>query len=168
MQHSTLKRAYFLISMYISIVHDHLCDTQLPTFETLSFFAYWVTKIIYSILLAQQVVWLPKLAIYLSFLVFHVCALFLELFGEIVKQSTYTSHNITDFVHHWFWEKLDEKFAISSTLTFRENTDRLARMAKCEMRKMIGDGLRNVIYTLLISFLSSTFFRILVNFTINV
>ncbi len=23
-----------------SIVHDHLCDTQLPTFEPLSFFAY--------------------------------------------------------------------------------------------------------------------------------
>ncbi len=27
--------------MYNSIVHDHLCDTRLPTFETLSFFAYW-------------------------------------------------------------------------------------------------------------------------------
>ncbi len=25
--------------MYNSIVHDHLCDTRLPTFETLSFFA---------------------------------------------------------------------------------------------------------------------------------
>ncbi len=37
MQHWTLKRAYFLISMYGSIVHDHLCDTRLPTFETLSF-----------------------------------------------------------------------------------------------------------------------------------
>ncbi len=23
------------------MVHDHLCDTWLPTFETLSFFAYW-------------------------------------------------------------------------------------------------------------------------------
>ncbi len=33
-------RAYFLISVYNSIVHDHLCDTWLPTFETLSFFAY--------------------------------------------------------------------------------------------------------------------------------
>ncbi len=40
MQHSTLKRAYFLISMYNRIVHDHLCDTRLPTLETLSFFAY--------------------------------------------------------------------------------------------------------------------------------
>ncbi len=26
--------------MYASIVHDHLYDTRLPTFETLSFFAY--------------------------------------------------------------------------------------------------------------------------------
>ncbi len=26
--------------MYNSIVYDHLCDTWLPTFETLSFFAY--------------------------------------------------------------------------------------------------------------------------------
>ncbi len=33
-------RAYFLILMGNSIVHDHLCDTRLPTFETLSFFAY--------------------------------------------------------------------------------------------------------------------------------
>ncbi len=32
-----LKRAYFLISIYNSIVHDHLCDTRLPTIETLSF-----------------------------------------------------------------------------------------------------------------------------------
>ncbi len=28
--------------MYNSIVHDHLCDKRLPTFETLSFFAYWL------------------------------------------------------------------------------------------------------------------------------
>ncbi len=40
MQHSTLKRAYFVISMYNRIVYDHLCDTRLPTFETISFFAY--------------------------------------------------------------------------------------------------------------------------------
>ncbi len=44
MHHSTLKKAYFLISMYNSIVHDHLCDTWLPTFETLSFFAYYFKK----------------------------------------------------------------------------------------------------------------------------
>ncbi len=35
-----LKWIYFLISMYDNILHDHLCDPRLPTFETLSFFAY--------------------------------------------------------------------------------------------------------------------------------
>ncbi len=44
MQYLTLKRAYLLISMYNSIVHDHICDTRLPTFETLSFFAYYLVK----------------------------------------------------------------------------------------------------------------------------
>ncbi len=39
LQHLTLKRAYFLISTYNSIVHDHLCDTRLPAFETVSFFS---------------------------------------------------------------------------------------------------------------------------------
>ncbi len=33
-------RELFLQTSYNSIVHDHLCDTRLPTFETLSFFAY--------------------------------------------------------------------------------------------------------------------------------
>ncbi len=28
--------------MYNTIVHDHLCDTRLPTFENLSFFAYYL------------------------------------------------------------------------------------------------------------------------------
>ncbi len=50
-----------------------------------------------------------KLAMHLSFLTFrHVCALFCELFHEIVNQSLYTSHKITDFIYLWFCEKLDE------------------------------------------------------------
>ncbi len=73
-----------------------------------------------------------KLAIHLSFLVFrHVRALFRKLFREI---ALYTSHNIADFVHLWFCEKL----VLSSSLTFCENTDRLVRMAKREMRKMMA------------------------------
>ncbi len=77
-----------------------------------------------------------KLAIHLSFLTFrHVRA----LFREIANQSLYTFHNIANFGHLWFCEKLDEKLALSSSLTFRENTDHLARMAKREMRKMIGE-----------------------------
>ncbi len=77
-----------------------------------------------------------KLAIHLSFLAFrHVRA----LFREIANQSLYTFHNIADFSHLWFCEKLDEKLALSSSLTFRKNTDRLARTAKREMRKMIGE-----------------------------
>ncbi len=55
-----------------------------------------------------------KLAIHLSFLAFwHVCALFRELLREIANQSLYTSHNIADFVHLWFFEKLDEKLSLS-------------------------------------------------------
>ncbi len=81
-----------------------------------------------------------KLAIQLSFLAFrHVRALFRELFCEIANQSLYSFHNITDFCHLWFCEKLDEKLALSSSLTFRKNTDHLARTEKCEMRKMIGE-----------------------------
>ncbi len=64
-----------------------------------------------------------KLAIHLSFLAFrHVRA----LFCEIANQSLYTSHKIANFVHLWFCEKL----AVLSSLTFRENTNRLARTAK--------------------------------------
>ncbi len=77
-----------------------------------------------------------KLATHLSFLVFRRVR---ALFHEIVNQSLYTSHSITYFVHLWFCEKLAEKLVVLSSLTFCENTDRLARMAKCEMRKMIGE-----------------------------
>ncbi len=60
-----------------------------------------------------------KLAIHLSFLAFrHVRALFRELFCEIANQSLYTFHNIADFSHLSFCEKL----ALSSSLTFCENT----------------------------------------------
>ncbi len=77
-----------------------------------------------------------KLAIHLSFLAFrHVRA----LFREIANQWLYTFHNIADFGNLWFCEKLDEKLAISYSLTFRENTDRLARTAKRKMRKMVGE-----------------------------
>ncbi len=59
-----------------------------------------------------------KLAIHLSFLVFwHVHALFREL-CEIANQSLYTSHNITDFVHLWFCEELDEKLSLSPLWRF--------------------------------------------------
>ncbi len=94
----------------------------------------------YQILINSKVEYFDglKLAIFLSFLAFR-CTLFCKLFHEIANQSLYTSHNIADFVHFWFCEKLDEKLAILSTLTFRENTDRLARTTKCEMRKMIGE-----------------------------
>ncbi len=81
-----------------------------------------------------------ELAIHLSFLAFQrVRALFCELFHEIVNQSLHTSYNIADFIHLWFCEKLDEKLAVSSSLTFRENTDCLVRTAKREIRKMIGE-----------------------------
>ncbi len=88
-----------------------------------------------------KIVWcFLKLAIHLSFLAFrHVRALFRELFREIAIQSLYTSHNIANFVYLWFCEKLDEKLAISSSVTFYENTNHLARMAKREMRNMIGE-----------------------------
>ncbi len=65
--------------------------------------------------------WLPplKLAIHLSFLAFrHVRALFRELFHEIANRSLYTSHNITDFIHLWFCEKLDEKLSLSPLWRF--------------------------------------------------
>ncbi len=48
-------------------------------------------------------------SIHLSFLAFrHVCALFRELFLETMNQSPYTSHNIANFIHLWFCEKLDK------------------------------------------------------------
>ncbi len=76
-----------------------------------------------------------KLAVHLSFLASrHVHA----LFHKIVNQSLYTSYNITNFIHLWFCDKLDEKLVISSSLTFHENIDRLARTLKREMWKMIG------------------------------
>ncbi len=56
------------------------------------------------LLLLPREIHIPELAIHLSFLAFrHVCA----LFREFANQSLYTSHNITDFVHLWFCEKLD-------------------------------------------------------------
>ncbi len=80
-----------------------------------------------------------KLAIQLSFLAFrHVRALFCELFCEIANQSLCTFHNIANFGYLWFCEKLDKKLALSSSLTFRENSDHLVRTAKHEMRKMVG------------------------------
>ncbi len=66
---------------------------------------------------------------------FNMFVPFRELFHEIVNQSLYTSHNITDFVHLWFCEKLDEKLAISSSLTFCENTECLARWEKWLARR---------------------------------
>ncbi len=79
-------------------------------------------------------------AIHLSVLAFrHVRAVSREQFCEIANQSLYTSHNITNFIHLWFCEKPDKKLAVSSSLTFRENTDHLGRRAKCTMRKMIGE-----------------------------
>ncbi len=73
---------------------------------------------------------------HLSFLVFRqVCALFCELFREIANQSIYNSHNITDLVHLRFCKKLPTL----SSLMFRENTDRMPRTAKHEMRKTIGE-----------------------------
>ncbi len=62
-----------------------------------------------------------------------------ELFREIANQLLYTFHNFADFGHLWFCEKLDEKPALSSSLTCPESIDRLARMAKCKMRRMIGE-----------------------------
>ncbi len=60
-----------------------------------------------------------KLAIHLSFIAFrHVRALFCELFREIANQSLYTSHNIADFIHLWFCEKLDEKLSLSPLWRF--------------------------------------------------
>ncbi len=60
-----------------------------------------------------------KLAIHLLFLVFwHVHALFRELFCEIANQPLYTSHNIADFIHLWFCEKLDEKLSLSPLWRF--------------------------------------------------
>ncbi len=47
----------------------------------------------------------------------HVCALFCELLREIVNQSLYTSHSITDFVHLWFCKKL-EKLSLSPLWRF--------------------------------------------------
>ncbi len=62
---------------------------------------------------------LLKLAIHLSFLAFrHVRALFHELFREIANQLLDTSHNIANFVHLWFCEKLDEKFFLSPLWRF--------------------------------------------------
>ncbi len=78
--------------------------------------------------------------IHVLFLAFrHVRALFHELFHEIANQSLYTSHNIVVFIHLWFYKKLDEKLAISTSLTVCKNTDHLARTTKCEIRKMIGE-----------------------------
>ncbi len=56
-----------------------------------------------------------------------------------LRTNHYTLFTISHFGHLWFCEKLDEKLALSSSLTFCENTDRLAIMAKRKMRKMIGE-----------------------------
>ncbi len=55
----------------------------------------------------------------------------------------------------------------SQLLTFRENIDCLARTAKCEMRKMIGEMVYKMPSTYR-SLISPTFFRVLVNLTISV
>ncbi len=45
MQHSTLKRAYFLISMYNSIVHDHLCDNTAANIWNSKFFRLYLENL---------------------------------------------------------------------------------------------------------------------------
>ncbi len=111
-----------------------------------------------------------KLDIHISFLAFwHVCALLRELFCEIANQSLYTSPNIADFIYLWFCEKLDEKFVPLSSLKFRENNDHLREWRNASWEKNDWrDRLRNVIYTLLGSLVSPTFFRVIVNLTISV
>ncbi len=109
-----------------------------------------------------------ELATHLSFLTFwHVRALFCELFRKITNKSLYTSHNIANFVHFWFCEKLDKNLSLSPLWCFvkiptGENGE--TRDEKNDWR----DGLRNAIYTLIVSLISPTFFRVLVNLTISV
>ncbi len=56
-----------------------------------------------------------EMAVHASFLAFwHVRA----LFREIANQSLYTSHNIADFLHLWFCEKLDKKLSQSHLWRF--------------------------------------------------
>ncbi len=99
---------------------------------------FYIIFLIHKIFLALHachrvcLISLLKLAIHLLFLAFWLVR---ALFREIANQSLYTSHNIVDFVHLWFCKKL----TVSSSLMFHENTDHLARMVKCEMRKMIGE-----------------------------
>ncbi len=91
-----------------------------------------------------------------------------ELLCEIANQSLYISHNIADFVHLWFCEKLDENFPY---LPFDISWKYWPSGENSEMRDEKNDwrdGLRNAIYTLIISLISPTFFRILVNLTISV
>ncbi len=59
------------------------------------------------------------------------------LFREIANQSLYTSHNIADFIYLWFCEKLDKKLAVSSSLTFCENTNHLARTTNTRWEKWL-------------------------------
>ncbi len=65
--------------------------------------------------------------------------MFVRIFEKVIWEhwSLYTSHNIADFSHLWFCEKLDEKLVLSSSLTFRENTNHLARMAYARWEKWL-------------------------------
>ncbi len=51
MQRSALKWTYFLILVYANILHDHLCDSGLPTFETCGFLSCVRVIFLVSVLL---------------------------------------------------------------------------------------------------------------------
>ncbi len=99
-----------------------------------------------------------ELAIHLSFLAFRlVCALFCELFHEIANQSLYTLTILSISFIFDSARNLTRKYRLSGK-------NGKTRDEKNDWR----DGLRNAIYTLIVSLISPTFFHILVNLAISV
>ncbi len=110
-----------------------------------------------------------QLAIHLSFLTFRcVRALFRELLREIANQSLYTSHNIADFVHLWFCEKLDEKLSVSPLWHFMKILTVWRERRNAKWEKWLTRWFTKChLYTYRFSHFA-TFFHILVNLTISV
>ncbi len=112
---------------------------------------------------------ISKLAIHLSFLTFrHVRALFRELFRENANQSLYTSHNITDFIHLWFCEKLDKKLSLSPLWHFVKIPTVWRERRNARWEKWLARWFTKChLYTYRFSHFAK-FFHVLVNLTISV
>ncbi len=102
---------YFLTFLLHLVIHHiglYVSIFYIFSFDTIRYDCLWKNIVSIRINIFDIIMYIAKtcihqtvkLAIHLSFHAFrHVRALFRKLFREIVNQSLYTSHNITDFVH---------------------------------------------------------------------